>query len=175
MNLAKHCELCENRVFSMVDGTSCGLTGQKPAFTSKCPDIKFGDNHIEKIKKVNIEHFKIAQTKGSTIGNFVVFFSASIAVMLAGYIYGKIAWNEGVISNVPLMIMGAGFLVLPLATGPLVKYRQHMSVLKKKKNDLDSLLSSYNITYDIDIEVDEDLHGNKDYEATVRFSRVHYR
>lgn len=172
---ARHCELCDNRVFDLLTGTTCGLTQQKPTFNQKCPDIKFENRHIDHIKEVNIEYYKVTSTRNLTIANFIVFSVISLAVMAGGYLLGAYAWDKGVISTVPLIIMGVGFLILPMATGPVVKYMQHIQVEKKKKLAMDRLLADYNIEYDIEVLVDEDLHGNKSYDAKINFTRFYYR
>ena len=40
---------------------------------------------------------------------------------------------------------------------------------------MDELLASYNIEYDVEIIINEDIHGNKDYDTKLTFSRVHYK
>lgn len=175
MDLARHCELCDNRAFDVQTGTVCSLTNRKPQFDNKCPDIKFGENHITQIKEVNINYFKVASTKNLTIANFIIFFTIATIAILAGYLLGAYIYEGGFISTVPLIIMGTGVLILPFATGPLIKYRQAIKVEGSKKSRLDKLLASYNIEYDAEILVNEDVHGNKDYEAKITFTRLHYR
>lgn len=175
MDLAKHCELCDNRAFDVQTGTTCILTNERPRFKKKCSDVKFENNYIARIKEVNIEYYKVSSTKNLTIANFIFFLSIGIAVMVGGYLLGALAWEKGVISTVPLIIIGVGFLIIPMATGPLAKYRQGMGVERNKKTQMDGLLASYNIEYDAEILINEDVHGNKDYDAKITFSRVHYR
>lgn len=175
MNLAKHCEICDNRVFDFSTGTSCGLTGRKPEFFGKCPDIKFESNYLDRIKEVYIDYHKVASTRNLIITNFILFLSFGILVMAGGYFFGSIAWDKGVISTVPLIIMGIGFSIIPFATGPLTGYIQNIGVEKKRKSALDNLLASYNIKYEVEILIDEDVHGNKDYDAKVTFLRFNYK
>jgi len=175
MDLARHCELCDNRAYDVQTGTICSLTNHRPKFDKKCPDIKFGDNHINQIKEVNINYHKVASTKKLSIANFIVFLTIAVLIVLVGYLLGAYILESGFISTVPLIIMGTGVLIIPLATGPLVKYLQAIKVERNKKSRLDELLASYNIEYDVEILVDEDVHGNKEYEAEITFSRFHYR
>lgn len=175
MDLAKHCELCDNRVLDVQTGTTCALTGEKPDFDKKCADIKFENNQMKRIREVNIKYHKVASTKNLTIANFIVFLTIGVAVMIGGYLLWTLAWDKGVISTVPIIIIGVGVLIIPLATGPLVKYRQGIGVARQQKDQMDELLASYNIEYDVEILIDEDVNGNKDYDAKINFSRVHYR
>lgn len=50
-----------------------------------------------------------------------------------------------------------------------------MKVEKNKKKKIDELLASYNIKYDVEILIDEDVHGNKDYDAKIIFLGLHYK
>ncbi len=88
MELVKHCELCEHRVFDLSTGSTCGVTNSKPQFQGKCPDILFGDNHIRRIKEVNIEYYKVASIKSLNIAHFIMYLMIGIAVMLGGYLLG---------------------------------------------------------------------------------------
>ncbi|PZX54527.1 hypothetical protein LV84_02680 [Algoriphagus ratkowskyi] len=175
MELVKHCELCDHRVFDLSSGSTCGITNSKPQFEGKCPDIKFGDNHIRRIKEVNIEYYKVASTKSLNIAHFIMYLMIGIAVMLGGYFLGSLAWEKGLISKVPLIIIGVGFLIIPFATGPLIKFSQDFRIEKGRKVKMDDLLKSYNIEYDAEVIVDQDVHANKDYDAKIIFSRLHYK
>ncbi|UZD21489.1 hypothetical protein PBT90_18400 [Algoriphagus halophytocola] len=175
MELAKHCELCDHRVFDLSTGTTCGLTSMRPDFKGKCPNIKFGDNHIRRIREVNIEHYRVASKKWMNVAHFILYFMIGVTIMLGGYFLGSMAWDKGVVSKVPLIIIGVGFLIIPFATGPLISFRQDFQIEKKRKMKMDQLLKSYNIEYDSEIIVDEDVHGNKDYNAKISFSRLHYK
>ena len=91
MDLVKHCELCEHRLFDLSTGTTCGLTNLKPEFKGKCLNIKFGDNHIRRIKEACIDYYKVASTKSLNITHFVMYMVIGIAVMLGGYLLGTMA------------------------------------------------------------------------------------
>lgn len=175
MELTKHCELCDNRLFDMETGTLCGLTDQKPVFKSKCPDIKFGENHLTKIEKTNIDYYKIDSTRYINFDHFFLYLTIGAAVVFGGYFLGTKAWDKGVISTVPLIIIGIGVSFIPIATGPLINFYQKLNVEKKRKKALDELLKTYNYDYICEIEVQEDVHGNKEYEAKVNFLRKYFK
>lgn len=175
MELAKHCELCDNRVFDLSTGTTCGLTSMRPEFKGKCPNIKFGDNQLRRIKEVNIEYYEIESKKWMNVVHFILYFMIGVTIMLVGYFLGLMAWDKGVVSTVPLIIIGVGFLIIPFATGPLLSFRRDFRIEKERKVKMDQLLKSYNIEYDSEIVVDEDVHGNKGYNAKISFSRLHYK
>ena len=147
MDLSKHCLVCDNKLFDFKNGTRCSLTNERPNFKDKCRDINFAKNLEETIKEINTEYELVKKTKSISYANFVMFLLISAAVILTGFLIGKHALDKGVISTVPLIIMGVGISILPLASGPLNKYRQHISVAKQKKHQLDELLLKYNIKY----------------------------
>ena len=175
MDLTKHCQLCERQLYDIQSGTKCGLTNERPNFSGKCPDIKFETKYEDKIKEINIEYELVKRTKAISIGTFIFFITISIAVIVGGYLLGTYAFDKGVISTVPLIIMGTGVLILPLASGPLNKYRWGMKIARNKKNELDELLANYNIQYSIEVIVNKDLHGNQDITTNLTFQRKHYR
>ncbi|WPR74757.1 hypothetical protein [Algoriphagus sp. NG3] len=175
MQVANHCELCEHRLFDLSTGSTCGLTTLKPAFNEKCSTIKFGNNYINRIKEVNVDYYKIASTKYYNILHCILYLVIAGSVISAGYYLGATAWDKGVISTVPLIIIGIGVSIIPIAIGPLLNFRQKLVAVKDKKTKLDALLETYNVAYEIEIVVDEDVHGNKDYEVEINFTRQHPR
>ena len=175
MDLTKHCQLCENQLVDIQTGTTCALTNKPPDFREKCPDIRFEDKYEEKIREINIEYDKVRRTRGISYANFFFYITISIVIMVAGYLIGKYALEKGVISTVPLIIMGVGVLVLPMAAGPLNKYRTTMKIARKKLTELNELLAIYNIQYTIDVIVNKDRHGNEDIETKLFFQRKHHR
>ena len=171
MDYGQHCRLCENRVYNIETGTRCSITNEKPIFEKKCDDILFDIKLKNLIDEVNIEIEKIAQSKSLTYVNFGFYLALGVIVILAGYIYGKMVYESGWISTIPLIIMFAGFGVLPLAFGPFNKYRQGLKIAYQKKVDLDSILSLYGVTYEIKIITHKDVHGNKEFETDISFKK----
>jgi hypothetical protein len=169
MNLSKHCELCENRIFDIQTGTACGLTNNKPQFHQKCPDIKFGEKHIDLIKEINLDYHKVISIKGSTITRFTLLGSAGVFIMMSSYVLHTITWEAGGISTVPIIVAGIGLMTLSTASRTWIRFNQQLRVEQTKKTQLDSLLSSYGIRYDVDISSEEDVHGNKEYDISLVF------
>lgn len=170
MDLTKHCQLCDNQLISLMGGTTCRLTNKKPDFNKTCIKIELNDKFEQKITEININYEKIKRTKLLTYTYFTVFLIISIAVMIGGYILGKYVFEKGVISTVPLIIIGVGFAILPMAFGPLNYYRNEMSITKTKKESLDGILSVYNIDYKIDIRFGKEIHGNQEVETNLKFN-----
>jgi len=165
MNLAKHCELCDNQIVSLKEGTTCKLTNRKPEFNKTCSKIELNEKFEEKLKAVNIEYESFKRTKVLTYIYFIIFLTISFAVMIGGYLLGKYALDFGVISTVPLIIMGVGVLVLPVAFGPLNRYRNRISVSKSKKSKIDNVLNLYNIDYTIDLKFGKEIHGTQEVQS----------
>ncbi len=162
MDLAKHCELCDNQKTSLKDGTTCGLTDRKPEFNITCTKIELNEKFENKLKTVNIEYDKIKRTKVLTFINFGIFITIGLIVIIGGYLFGKYALESGVISTVPIIIMGIGIGPLGMAFGTLNSYRQRNDVAKSKKNKIDEILNIYRIEYNIDIKYGKEFHGTQE-------------
>lgn len=147
MNQTNHCQLCELQQYDIHTGTRCDLTNDRPDFKDKCPDIVFKDKYQAKIKEINIEYELVKRTKATSISNFIVFLILSIATIAAGFLIGKYGLDKGVISTVPLIIMGVGVSILPLASGPLNTYRWGMKIARKKKKELGALIDVQHTIY----------------------------
>lgn len=170
-----HCKLCNHRDFDMIKGNRCGLSGKKPEFTVKCSSILFENKMIEHIRNVEVAHAIVLRTKFDTIINLIVYGFIALAIIVAGYLIGKFAWDKGVLSTVPLIIISAGVGVLPLASGPVNRYIHSIKIVKKDKAKLESVLKLYSIKYFFDVKI-KDVHGMKNVqgELTYKNKRHHF-
>ncbi len=175
MEKSKHCEICENQLYDFKTGTRCGITNERPNFKEKCPDIILDKKYQDKIKEVNVEFELVIRSKLLCYFNFILYFSISISIMIAGFLLGFYVFEKGAITTVPLIVIGIGFIVLPKSIGALVHYHQTMSIAQKKKTKLDEILSRYNVEYSIDVIINTDIHDNKEIETNLTFLRKHYR
>jgi len=114
---------------------------------------------------VNIVYRNVQRKKPLTLIYFVVFVVIGLAVMVGGYLLGAYALDGGVISTVPLIIMGVGIAPLGMAFGALNKYRQDMQAAKDKKDRIDQVLATYRIEYTIDIQFGKMVHGDQEVYA----------
>jgi len=176
MDLARHCNLCDHQKISLKEGTTCGLTDQKPEFNKTCFKIELNEKFEDTLKSVNIEYEQIKQTKTLTHLYFGVFITLGIAVIIVGYLLGKHALNSGVISTVPLIIMAIGLAPLGKALDTLTKYRQRIQVAKSKKDKMDEVLNVYRIQYDIDMKFGKKHHGTQEVQTKLNVKgRQRYR
>lgn len=165
MDIARHCDLCDNQKTSLKVGTTCALTDRKPEFDKTCPKIALSEKFENKLKTLNIEYDKIKRTKTLTYIYFGVFIMIGLAVIIGGYLLGKYALDSGVISTVPLIIIAVGLAPLGMAFGTLKSFRQKQEVAKSKKNMVDEVLKEYRITYSIDIKYGKEFHGTQEVLA----------
>tara|TARA_R110002050_G_scaffold175204_1_gene308116 strand:+ start:78 stop:599 length:522 start_codon:yes stop_codon:yes gene_type:complete len=162
MDLARHCQLCDNQKTSLKFGTTCGLTDQKPEFNKTCSKIKLSEKFENTLKSVNIEYENFKRKKLLTYTYFVVFLAIGIGVIIGGYLFGKYGLNNRVISKVPIIIMSVGLGPLGMAFGTLNKYHQDIGVAKNKKDRIDEVLNEYRIKYDINIMFGKEIHGTQE-------------
>ena len=165
MNLAKHCELCDHQKVNLKDGTTCGLTNLKPDFKTTCADIKLREKFESKLKLVNITFEKYKRKKSLVMGYFVIFQVLGISVIYFGYYLGKYILEVGYISTIPIIFFVVGFILLGIGFGALNGQRNDMNLASKDKNELDSLLEKYRITYKIYIRFGKTYHGIQDVDV----------
>lgn len=173
MDRSKHCSLCEHQLVNLKDGTICALTHKKPMFDVICPEIQWSVNFEEKLKKTNIAYERVKRTKIVTYSYFVVFCSMGLAVMTGGYFLGEYAFDSGVLSTIPLIIIGIGFVLLAMGIGPLNTYKRDISLTKRKKKELDDILGRYHIGYTIDMEFGKEVHGTREARAEVHIRKTY--
>lgn len=159
-----HCALCDHQQLSL-KGSTCALTNEKPDFNATCPTIKLDESFEETLKAINIECERIRKTKVWAYINFTVFFAISLGVMIGGYLLGKYILESGVISTLPIIIMGLGFLLLPLSIGPLTTYLQNNAAAQKKRDHVHEILALYNIEYEIEMKFEKEIHGIQEVQA----------
>lgn len=164
---AQHCMHCVHKVYNPKTGTTCHLTGEKPNFRTSCSKIQFRDDIQESIASTNIHLKKTQQAKWTYYVNAGLYFFAGFALMVVGYLIGAYALDNRVISTVPLIIMGAGVLVLPLGVRLLVNYFQDLKAAQFDKKQLDALLSRYNKSYSVSISSKKEPFGEQSYQASV--------
>lgn len=172
MDLARHCDLCDNQETSLKLGTTCRLTNRKPEFNKTCSKIELNEKFENKLKLVNIQYESIKRKKLLTYTYFGVFLAIGIAVIIGGYLLGKYVLDRGVISTVPLIIIGVGLPPLGMALGALNKHRQEIKVAKSKKDKVDEVLNEYRIEYDIDITFGKEIHGTQEVYAELKTKRM---
>ncbi|WP_053992611.1 hypothetical protein [Mangrovimonas sp. TPBH4] len=172
MDLTKHCHLCEHQSVSLKEGTSCTLTNRKPEFNRTCSKIELGDKFKTTLKSTNVELEKLKRNKTLTLIYFAVFTTIGLSVIIGGFLLGRYAWVSGVISPIPLVIMGVGLGPLGLAFGTLNRHNADFKLAKKHKDQIDNILELYKIEYAIDIKFGKEYHGTQDIEVQLNIKGV---
>lgn len=168
MNTLTHCVLCEHQKLDLATGTTCGITNKKPDFFKTCPKIEFDEKLDSKIKRVHIELKTAQNEKLKVYFHLFFFFILGVLTLLGGYYLGSRSFSNGVISTVPLIVMGIGIFLFIVGISPLYKYYQKLNVLIANKNDLDTVIDVYGIQYDIDISFGQEIHGKKEVFSNLK-------
>ena len=158
-----HCILCDHRKVDFMTGSLCGLTEKKPDFSQKCNVIKLDEAFKDQIVDVNIDYEAVQKTRVDVFGHCIFYVLIALGFFIAGFLIGKYALDSGVISTVPLIIMGIGIVPLGMAVGPVNYYLTSLKIAKNKKRTLDTLAKMYGYSYTIDIEHLKDSLGNLSY------------
>ena len=172
MELARHCELCDHQKVNLQVGTTCGLTDRKPEFYRTCSKITLREKFDNKLKIVNIDYEKVKRKKVLTFIYFGTFVLIGLALLVGGYLLGKYAYTNNVISTVPVIIMGVGIAPLAMAFGTLNKYQQSMEATRRKKARIDEVLKEYKIEYDIAIQFGKEYHGTQEVYADLKMRGI---
>lgn len=171
MKQSEHCRLCNHQEIDLKVGTICGLTKKKPDFNNSCPTINFSEKLEDKIKEVNVTYENIRRKSTLTYIYTIVILTISISVMIGGWYLGRYVYNAGVISTVPLTIIGIGFLLFPVSFGPLNFHRRDLKLAKAEKNKIDDILSCYDIDYDIEIKYGREIHGTQEVFTNLKLEK----
>ncbi|WP_299440349.1 hypothetical protein [uncultured Aquimarina sp.] len=167
MNLARHCNLCDNQKTSLKEGTTCKLTGRKPEFNKTCSKIELNEKFENKLKTVNVQYDKVKKQKNLTYLYSGVFILIGLAFIIYGYILGKYVLDDRdpslFIEYVHITIMGIGLLPFGIAYKMLREYKQEFDLVKSKKNKIDEVLNEYQIDYCIDIKYGKKITELKKY------------
>ncbi|WP_452597539.1 hypothetical protein [Pontimicrobium sp. MEBiC01747] len=172
MNNAKHCVLCDNKIVDYKTGVICSLTNKKPDFQEKCNVIKLNNTFKSKITETNIEYEAVLKTRTDVYGMFIFYLIIALAIFVGGYLLGKYIFEAGVISTIPLIIMGVGIIPLGMAFGPLNYYKSSLKIASKRKKELDKIARLYGYSYNIKIAHLKDSLGNKSYETDLNLRRI---
>lgn len=171
MHKAEHCRLCDHQQINLKNGTTCGLTRRKPEFSNSCPDIDFSQKLEPAIKEVNAHYENIKRKALLTYIHSFIFLFISISVFYGGWYLGKYVLETGALSAIPMIIFGIGFMVLPLAFGPLNYHRRDLKLALKKKQKLDGILAAYQVDYTIDIHFGKERHGSQEVFTDLEIQR----
>ena len=172
MSNSKHCVLCDNKIVDYKIGAICSLTNKKPDFQGKCNVIKLDNTLKSKVTEINIEYEAVLKTKVDAYGMFIFYLIITITIITGGYLLGKYIFEAGVISTIPLIIIGIGIIPLGMAFGPFNYYKSSLKIAKKRKQELDKIIKLYGHAYDITIKHFKDSLGNKSYETDLKIRKI---
>lgn len=165
MEFAKHCQFCTHQKRDFQTGTTCGLTEEKPYFNTRCPNINFNKQVENQIEELNVDLELVKFKKGAAIFHAIVFGCIAALIIVSGILIGVFVWEAGFIATVPLLIVSSGLGLVPFAIAPLNKFRNELGVAKRRKEEMDEILTGYKVKYESKISISKDIHGNLDVVA----------
>lgn len=168
MDLARHCELCDHQKIDLRQGTTCGLTDKKPSFNTTCIQIALNEKFESKLKEININYQKLKDEKPITYLYFVIFLLIGLGVIIGGYLLMDYAYDKGVVSTTPFIVMSVGLVPLGLAFGALNSHRNEFSIAESKKKKIDEVLQLYRIEYTVDVYFGKKHHGVQEVYADLK-------
>ncbi|MGB3182100.1 MAG: hypothetical protein WBB45_11970 [Cyclobacteriaceae bacterium] len=164
-----HCNFCSNKKLDTYKGSYCGITGEKPNFSTTCQKISFRDDLEETIKA----YYRVEDEKTPALIHLFMYLAFSIAAAYGAYFVTNLFWEYGWVSGITLVLAPIPLVLLRMAVTPIFTYRKERNIAVKNLRELDAVLALYGIHYTVtDIKADKDMHGNKDYYLTLQFSKV---
>lgn len=158
----KHCNLCSNKTIIPNKGLGCRLNLEKPELNTSCWKYEPLNDLDEIIQSTNLEYQVIKNRTLTVYLHLAFYLLVGFAFLISGILIGKYALNGGVISTVPLIIMGIGIMILPYSVSPYISFRQKLGVSKNDKDELDKILSIYKIEYLIDLKFGKKFHNRQE-------------
>ena len=168
MILTRHCDLCENKMTSLERGITCKLTDKKPDFNNTCSKIDLDKKFLEKLEIANLELEIIRRNQRSTHLTFYGLIIIGFLLILLGYFLSD--WNifSLYLWYVKIGIIGAGFSFLGTAYSKLNKYRREKKKAELEKYKIDEVLNKYGISYNVDLDFKEKIHGTQEVIVNVK-------
>ncbi len=145
MKQETHCELCENKLFSLKNGNTCSLTNQKPNFINTCSDIKFVETVEELAQTRSTEYQFLQKEKAKATVTFFAYIGISVAIIVVGIIMGLRINEGGYFATHPWIIVIVGLALLPKALYKYINFNQALTASKNKKDKIKEILKLYNI------------------------------
>jgi len=165
MKNTDHCLICENKKVDFTTGVYCGISGVKPKFQEKCRDKTFGKIMQEKIFETDYKLEMARDRKGATMLHLYTFLGFSAAVLIGTYILTIHLWELGWMSSITITLGAIGLGLIPVAVAPLNKYKRILNLALDNKSNIDQVLNTYGISYEINSKLIKDVHDSIDIEA----------
>ena len=169
MQQTRHCALCENEVKSLETGVTCKLNGEKPDFNKFCLNILLDKKFKSKLENTNLKLERINKTKSKVYITFYVLILMGFLLIVANKAYGNLLHSHRYYWIYRVSAIAAGVTVLSNAYFRLNRFRDKLKIAKSEKEKIDSVLKVYNISYDIDFDYKDRIHGTQDIDIKISF------
>lgn len=152
---------------SLKVGTTCGLTDKKPSFNKTCIHIALNHKFESKLESINVELYLLKKQKVEVYLNSLAYIALGICIVVIGLYFGDFIYSGQILRGkfsamAPIIIIGSAVGPIFLGINKLSRYLQSYSVAKSKKANLDEVLNTYRITYDIHMKLGENIHGTQE-------------
>ena len=169
MELSRHCALCENEITSLKKGVTCRLTGEKPDFIEKCPDIVLDEKFQEKLGNTNLELERTRKVKNNVYLTFYILIIIGFLLIIGNKMYAELTYSTTYYWLFRVSAIAAGITVLMGAYNKLNRFRNKLKIAEFEKNKIDSVLKEYGISYKTNFDFKEKIHGNQNIEITIEY------
>ena len=167
---ARHCSLCENAKQDLKNGLTCGLTDKNPDFTETCPDILLDEKFQAKLEDANLELNQILKVKRKKYWNFCLLCIIGSLIIIGNKLYAEFLHSTIRYWEHRIGAIGIGITVLIIAFFYLAQFKSKFKSVKFEKDKIDSVLEKYGITYKMEFDFKQEVHGDQEIEITTEYN-----
>ena len=174
MNVKRHCDLCEHQTLSLKEGTICGLTNNKPVFNKVCLKSDFSNRLKIKLEDLHIDLEIEKLRKNKIISSFIFNLIFGLILIIGGSLFFQSILEKGVVASyIKGIAISIGITIsvgLYLFKKPFLELVSFKNVIRKNKKELfkiKEVLNLYKITYKVEVEILDKVHGTQKYSFGV--------
>lgn len=176
MKIDAHCTLCNHSQQNITQGRYCGLTGEKPQFTSTCDTILLNDKLKHITGKLHGQLYILEKEKRYKYTITILLLLAMITLCITTVIFMNRDNSFNIYSRLHRDALPSGipvyFSIAAIACGLsaikiFVNYRKELTALKGEIQEIKNTLSLYGLTYDVVVKTKKHKGDGTDiYTAT---------
>lgn len=171
MQLTRHCTLYDNEIRSLKNGVTYQLNGEKPNFNKTCSNILFDINFENKLEHVLFELEKLNREKNKKHIKFYIYIFIGFFIIIGNETYANFMHMNDSFREWEYRITAIGVGISIWTTTYLFfnRFRNKLAVANLEKEKIDDVLDLYNISYDVNFDYKDEIHGTRDVDVIITY------
>lgn len=179
----QHCNYCTHQEKNVFKGTLCGLTHEKPNFNKTCPKIQWSTLLSKKITAVHTLNASLEKDQLYTYVKTIllIVLAMSMGLALSAYVQTEefirltsegFAVKSYKIYAIPVSLVAAMIILVLYAVKSFVNYLKAKKEANQKKQQLDTLLQLYGISFRKAVELSEEKNGIEQLNSLTKINGI---